>query len=154
MTQEVNDALVIAATSGKGFLQGMVLGSTVNHLLRHTKLPLLVMRYEGDTDIHNKVTPILPCKPSNQSLLFPTDFSEHAQHAFEFLIANAAQHAKHITLLHVQDQLVMKYRTASEIEKFNLIDRDRLEEMKRKVEAISNADVQTHVMTGNPTMII
>lgn len=152
--KEVSDALIISGSSGKGFLKGMVLGSTVNHLVKYAKQPLLVVRCQEVQDDPNTISPALACSTSNQCVLFPTDFSEHAQHAFQFLLENVAPYARTIDLLHVQDEQVMKYRSESDIEKFNETDKARLAEMKQKVMAVSKAEVRTEVVLGNPTKVI
>lgn len=153
-TKEMNDAIIISGSSGKGFLKGMVLGSTVNHLVKYTKQPLLVVRCKEVKDDVNVISPALTCSTSNQCVLFPTDFSLHAQHAFQFLLENVAPFAKTIDLLHIQDEQVMEYRSESEIEKFNETDKAWLEEMKQKVMAVSKANVRTTVILGNPTKVI
>ncbi|MFN3996181.1 universal stress protein [Algoriphagus sp.] len=150
-TKEMDDAIIISGSSGKGFLKGMALGSTVNHLIKYTRQPLLVVRCSEVKGDSNSISPELTCSTSNQCILFPTDFSENSQHAFQFLLENVAPNAKTIDLLHVQDQHVMKYRSESEIGKFNTIDIARLAEMKKKVMAVSKASVRTEVVLGNPT---
>lgn len=146
-----NNAIIISGSSGKGFLKGMVLGSTVNHLIKHTTQPLLVVRCKEVADDHNVISPELTCSTSNQCVLFPTDFSEHAQYAFQFLLENVAPQAKTINLLHVQDEQVMTHRNEAEIEKFNQVDAGRLEELKQKIMAVSKAEVETEVVLGSPT---
>lgn len=153
-TKGMDDAIIIAGSSGKGFLKGMVLGSTVNHLVKHTKQSILVIKCKEVQGDSNNISPELSCLTSNQCVLFPTDFSENAQHAFQFLLENVAPNAKTIDLLHVQDEQVMKYRSESEIKKYNETDEARLAEMKEKVFAISNANVRTEVVSGNPTQEI
>lgn len=149
-TKGMDDAIIIAGSSGKGFLKGMVLGSTVNHLIKHTKKPLLVVKCKEVKGDSKTVLPELSCSTSNQCVLFPTDFSEHAQQAFQLLLENIVPYAKTIDLLHVQDEQVMKHRSHSEIEKFNETDKVRLAEMKEKVLSVSNATVRTEVVLGNP----
>lgn len=150
-TKEMVDAIIISGSSGKGFLKGMALGSTVNHLIKYTRQPLLVVRCSEVKDDSNTISPELTCSISNQCVLFPTDFSENSQHAFQFLLENVAPNAKTIDLLHVQDEQVMKHRSDTEIEKFNTTDSARLVEMKEKVMAVSKAEVRTEVVLGNPT---
>lgn len=153
-TKGMDDAIIISGSSGKGYLKGMVLGSTVNHLVKHTKQPLLIVRCTEVQDDSNAISPAMSCATSNQCVLFPTDFSENAQYAFEFLLKNVAPYAKTVDLLHVQDEQVMKHRSDSEIEKFNETDKARLAEMKEKVMAVSKANVRTEVVLGNPTKVI
>lgn len=148
------DAIIISGSSGKGFLKGMVLGSTVNHLVKHTTQPLLVVRCKEVAGDNNAIDPELTCSVSNQCVLFPTDFSEHAQNAFQFLLENVAPQAKAIHLLHIQDEQVMKHRSETEIEKFNQTDKARLDELKQKIKAVSNAEVKTEVALGSPTTLI
>ena len=153
-TKDMDDAIIIAGSSGKGFLKGIVLGSTVNHLVKHTKQPILVIKCKQVQGDAHHILPELSCSSLNQSVLFPTDFSENAQHAFGFLLENVAPNAKTIDLLHVQDDQIMKYRSESEIKKFNETDEARLAEMKEKIQAVSNANVRTDVVSGNPSQAI
>lgn len=153
-TKEMDDAIIISGSSGKGYLKGMVLGSTVNHLVKNTLQPLLVVRCKEVPNDLNAISPLLSCSSSTQCVLFPTDFSEHSQHAFQLLLENVAPFAKTVDLLHVQDEQVMKHRSDAEIEKFNKTDQARLAEMKQKVIAVSKANVRTEVVLGNPTKVI
>ncbi|MFN6946781.1 MAG: universal stress protein, partial [Cytophagaceae bacterium] len=153
-TKNIDDAIIISGTSGKGFIKGMVLGSTVNHLIKHSKLPILIIRCIPVMEEENGFVPELACSNSNYSVLFPTDFSENSQHAFQLLLENVVSYAQKINLLHVQDKQVMKYRTDSDIEKFNETDKARLEELKQKILATSTLSVYTEVTSGNPTKVI
>lgn len=152
-TKTMKDAIIIAGSSGKGFLKGMVLGSTVNHLIKHTKQPLLVVHCKEAKD-DKRMAPKLTCSTTNNCVLFPTDFSENAQHAFEFLLKNVAPKASTIDLLHVQDEQIMKHRSKTDIEQFNQIDLDRLEAMKAQLASVSKASINNQVVLGNPTKVI
>lgn len=88
--------LIFVGSRGKSPLENRILGSTTRNLARTANVPLLVNRIERGTD-----KPKLTRSHLFQRILYATDFSENAKHAFE-----AFSYLRHVTqkatLVHVQ----------------------------------------------------
>ena len=85
-----------------------------------------------------------------EHVLFPTDFSENADHAFTYVEKLATDGARRITLLHVQDKTSIDPHLAHRLEEFNEIDRERLERMKARLRKCGSADIDIEVCYGSP----
>ncbi|MFW5915552.1 MAG: hypothetical protein ACOCTQ_03655, partial [Planctomycetota bacterium] len=55
-------------------------------------------------------------------VLFPTDFSDNADHAFGWLREVVRNGARHVTLLHVQDETKIGKHLEHRLDEFNEID--------------------------------
>jgi nucleotide-binding universal stress UspA family protein len=80
------------------------------------------------------------CNPLNH-VLFPTDFSDNAEHAFAYVKKIAKCGAKQVTLLHVQDKGKIDRHLKDRLEEFNKIDTERLERLK---------DIRIELPYGSP----
>jgi nucleotide-binding universal stress UspA family protein len=92
----VHADLTVVGSRGQSPLENRVIGSTARNLARTTVAPLLVNRVERGTD-----DPDVLREHLFQRVLFPTDFSENAERAFDAFsyLRHATQEA---TLLHVR----------------------------------------------------
>ncbi len=87
-------------------------------------------------------------------ILFPTDFSKNADLAFTCLTEMAAGGAKKITLMHVQDESRMSPHLENRIEEFNVIDSERLQNMRKILLEKGNAEVKIVLKYGFPSIEI
>ena len=92
----VHADLTVVGSRGQSPLENRVIGSTARNLARTTVAPLLVNRVERGTD-----DPDVLREHLFERVLFPTDFSENAERAFDAFsyLRHATQEA---TLLHVR----------------------------------------------------
>lgn len=82
-------------------------------------------------------------------ILFPTDFSDNAEHAFSTVKGLVANGAKHLTLLHVQDKEKISRHLADRLPEFDGIDRERLERMKNDLPGYTGK-VDCELSYGHP----
>lgn len=88
--------LTIVGSRGESPLANRVIGSTARNLARTTIVPLFINRIERET-----ADPAVIEQHLFQRMLFATDFSEHAAHAFD--IFSSLHHAtEEVLLVHVQ----------------------------------------------------
>ena len=91
---------ILIGSHGKGIVQAATLGSVSAKLLHQTRRPVLIARIavlEGET-CH------LACGKLFRNILFPTDFSETAERALNYLGKIAATTKSPVTLLHVFEE--------------------------------------------------
>ncbi len=84
-------------------------------------------------------------------VLYPTDFSDNAEHAFTYVQAVVKSGARRVTLLHVQDKTRLGKHLEHRLEEFNEIDRGRLERLKDQLEENGATDVRIELPYGAPT---
>ncbi|ELY92407.1 UspA domain-containing protein [Natrialba hulunbeirensis JCM 10989] len=96
IAETIGASLTVVGSRGKSPLENRVIGSTARNLARTTETPLLVNRIEREADDPSVVRQHL-----FQRMLYATDFSENADHAFEAFsyLRHATQEA---TLVHVE----------------------------------------------------
>ena len=122
------------------------LGGVAGEVLHHCRKPLLVLRLSAD-----KACPDACLLTTLDRVLFPTDFSENAEHAFT-VVAKLAEHGlKSVVLLHVQDRTKIDRHLKDRLEEFNTIDRGRLERLKEVLVGKGVGDVQIELPYGLPT---
>lgn len=83
-------------------------------------------------------------------VLFPTDFSENAYHAFTYLEKMVEKGLKKVTLMHVQDIAKISPYLDYRIIEFNQIDRDRLDALRKRLEEKGNVEVDVILEIGRP----
>ncbi|BCG47472.1 UspA domain protein [Citrifermentans bremense] len=131
--------VILAGSHGKGLIRSAALGSVSRELLRTTSHPLLLDRLdlgkEGEAS----------CRRIFSRVLFPTDYSETAEKALDFLGKIALETGCSVTLMHVmesqgEDQENERRR---EEECWYL-----LEAKKRRLERLGAAEVSIDLVHG------
>jgi len=119
--------MIVLGAQGTTLAQELMIGSTAFEIMRRSPVPVLlekaeVVREEG----HNRCR--WACAEMFQRVLHPTDFSESADEAYHMVERLRWAGTREVTLLHVQDERIMKHRTQEQLASFDQEDRCRLEE--------------------------
>lgn len=150
--REEGASAIVVGSHGRSGLMRILLGSVSMALLHHATVPVLLVRVqlcETDQGISCEVQ----CVDPFAHLLFPTDFSAPADEALAWLKGVVAQTGARVTLLHVQDRVVMK-RQMERLEEFNREDTQRLEHIAEELRAAGAGAVATEVRLGTPAQVI
>lgn len=115
-------------------------------VLHHCRKSLLVLRLSTE----KKCSQACPLA-SLDRVLFPTDFSENAEHAFAAVIRLVEDGLKSVVLLHVQDRSKIDRHLKDRLGEFNAIDQGRMGRMKEQLVTKGARDVQTELPYGLPT---
>jgi nucleotide-binding universal stress UspA family protein len=131
----------------------MISGGIASSIIHHQTLPTLLLRLEvvdkaGQTCVSGN-----PCDFTDHAL-FPTDFSENADHAFTCLEELAGQGLRRLTLMHVQDNVRIDPHLSDRLDEFNAIDNERLKELEARLRNKGVPEVETRISYGNPTVEI
>ena len=145
-----NCSLIAIGSRGHNFASELLLGGTASEILHRATRPLLIVRIGCDEKTDQVTCTEPPCDFMRQ-VLFPTDFSDYAEHAFKYLLEIAAKGAQRIMLLHIQDKSRLQNHLAHRLDEFNAIDSQRLEALKARLNAVSNATVSLSLCHGSPT---
>lgn len=141
--------LIVAGSHGASLAREKLLGATASELLHRLELPLLLIRIqmlEEDGGARCRAV----CEGLFRKVLFPTDFSDNAAHAFlslEHIVKEAKSQA---VLFHVQDRTKIEKHLRHRLEEFNQIDEDRLAGMKARLEQCGAAEVSAEIRYGLP----
>lgn len=146
---EENYSLVVVGSRGRSLVGGAFLGGVAYEVINHARKPVLLVRLEAKPEEEPQ------CIQASRydfggHILFPTDFSESADHAFTHVEELVANGARRVTLLHVQDKARIEPHLAHRVEEFNKIDMERLEEMKEILQKKGGADVDIELRYGSP----
>ena len=143
-TAERHDVCAILVGShGKGIIKAATLGSVSGGLLHKTRRPLLLVR----TPLRGEGESGLACRNMFARVLFPTDFSETAELALDYLGKIALETGCPVTLMHVvaakEDDLLTADRREEDA-------RYLLEAKKRRLERLGAAEVSIDLVHGKP----
>jgi len=153
LARQRSASLIVVGSHGASMATGVLLGSTAQAILQNAVLPVLLVRLEITEENGGRRCRVI-CEDMFQHILFPTDFSDNAEHALLYLEHIVRETKSRVTLLHVQDKTRIERHLKHRLEEFNQIDRERLEGMKLRLEQCGAVSVQSEIPYGSPTQII
>jgi nucleotide-binding universal stress UspA family protein len=146
-------SLIVAASHGASMTSDVLLGSTAHAILQEAPLPVLLVRLEITEEDGGKRCRGA-CEDLFRHVLFPTDFSDNAEHARLYLEHIVRRTRGRVTLLHVQEKGRIEKHLRHRLEEFNQIDAERLQAIKLRLEQCGAAAVDFEIPYGFPTKII
>ncbi|MGI5817044.1 MAG: universal stress protein [Armatimonadota bacterium] len=152
LAEEHDASALVVGSHGRSMLQRMLLGSVAMSLLHHATRPVVLVRMELCETEEGISCEVLGDEPLTH-LLFPTDFSEAAGAAFEWLKYLAAESGATVTLLHAQNTRALGHRV-DDVERFNEEDRASLELLAEELRAAGAGEVATVVEDASPAELI
>lgn len=150
LAHEKKYPLVVVGSHGNTLASEILLGGVASAVIHHAVKPTLLIRI----NIDNKKNIHLSKSDFLNHVLFPTDFSKNADHAFEYLQKIVESGAKRITLLHVQNKTRITPHLVHRLAEFNKIDIARLEKMQKKLMSKGKASIDIQVISGYPIVEI
>ena len=134
---------VLIGSHGKGMVQAATLGSVSAKVLHQTRRPLLLARIAMQEEGKAEVV----CRQMFSSVLFPTDFSETAERALDYLGKIALETGCPVTLMHVMGE---KHDDPAQAQ--SLVEEAwyLLEAKKRRLKTLGAADVTIDLVYGTP----
>ncbi len=149
LAEQEECSLIIIGSRGHNFSSELFLGGTAAEILHRVSQPLLIIRIDYNKETGGAICAGEPCD-FMRHILCPTDFSDHSEYAFQYLLEIAAKGAKQITLLHTQDINKLQKHHHHKIHEFDIIDRRRLEVLKARLEKVSEASISLKLSHGAP----
>ena len=146
---EKDCSLIVAGTIGQTMTDEIRLGGVASEVIHHATKPVLLIRLKVSV-VQNKERCDVKCGKMLNHILFPTDFSDNAEHAFSYIRKLVKNGAKQVTLMHVQDKTHIEKHLKGRLEEFNQIDEERLERLKAELKKEGPAKVGTHLVYGSP----
>jgi nucleotide-binding universal stress UspA family protein len=145
---EEDYSLVVVGSQGHSMVGEGLLGGVAYEVIHSARKPVLLVRIKMKQDAGNVCVQATRCDFS-EHVLFPTDFSENADHAFTYVEKLATDGARRVTLLHVQVKELIDPHLTHRLDEFNEIDRGRLEKMKELLQKKGNAVIELELCYGS-----
>lgn len=124
--------LIIMGAQGKTLSKELLLGSVSYEVIRHSTIPVLIQKAEVVRQVGH-VECRAACERMFERILHPTDFSEHADAAFQLVKRLKSAGTQEIIVLHVQDERTLHHRSKEQIAEFEREDTLRLEKLCRSL---------------------
>lgn len=147
--EELDCSLIVVGSHGQKMASEMFLGGVASAVIHSARRPVLLLRTELHDENGKMVCGERACD-ALEHVLFPTDFSDNAEHAFQYVLKIAECGARRITLLHVQDQGTIDRHLKDRLADFNRIDMERLQRLKADIENRGVKDIQIELPYGSP----
>jgi nucleotide-binding universal stress UspA family protein len=144
-----NASLIVVGSHGVTLSREILLGSVATEVLHQSRHPVLVARLKID-DTGGQIRCEQICADFFRHVLFITDFSETAEHAFDYVEKIVQSGGRHVTLLHVQDSTGIEEHLKDRLEEFNRIDRIRLERMELRLHDLGATEIIIKLLYGLP----
>jgi len=146
-------SLIVVGSHGASLIKDTLLGSTACSLVQNAVSPVLLVRVEilEENGGHRCRA---ACEDLFGCILFPTDFSDTAERAFQYLEHIVRESQSAVTLLHIQDKAKIDPHLRDRLEEFNRIDAGRLERMRERLINNGAASVETEILYGSPAALI
>jgi len=142
-------SLIALGSTGTSMSDEIRLGGVANAVLHSATRPVLLVRLHVQGKDVVSTPEAWSCRCLDH-VLFPTDFSDNAERAFEYVRHLARAGAKTITLLHVQDRTKIDPHLKDRLEEFNRVDRERMERLKKELAEDGASQVQIEIVYGLP----
>ncbi|MGQ9476544.1 MAG: universal stress protein [Actinomycetota bacterium] len=140
-------SLIVVGSQSHSLVGGVLLGGVAYGIIHSARRPVLVVPIRKkpgeENECTNECLPVARCDLTKH-VLFPTDFSENADHAFTYVEKMAEDGARRITLFHVMDKAHLEHRLEEELVRM------RLEKMKEILHEKSSAEIDTKIAYGTP----
>ena len=145
---------IVVGSFARSLAGDAIMGGRAYDIIHSASKPVLIIRLEDDPD--EGITCVGATDTSTgcdfgQHVLFPTDFSKNADHAFTYVRKMVKDGIKRVTLLHVQDQYRIDPYLLGKLDEFNQIDAARLNQMKDTLLGLGDVKVDTLLLYGSPS---
>ncbi|MDD4160331.1 MAG: universal stress protein, partial [Synergistaceae bacterium] len=152
--EEEGYSLTVIASRKYSASSEIFFGRIANDLIHSAQFPVLQIRTEDPVGGTEDEDPERNLLDISSHILYPTDFSYNADMAFKYIRDMSSGRAGRITLLHVQDKSRLSPHLESRIDEFNRLDEARLKGMKDMLEKEGDAEIETVVKYGSPSLEI
>jgi nucleotide-binding universal stress UspA family protein len=149
MAAEKNCDLVVVGSRVHSLAGDILLGGVAGDLLHYGREPLLLLRFP-----HEAPEACACPLTALDRVLFATDFSDNAEHAWTHLLGLVEGGVKDVVLLHVQDSRKIPESDAEQLRTYNEIDTQRLERLRDVLVERGAASVAIELPYGHPAKIL
>lgn len=146
---EENLSLIVAGVLGHSMVSELFSGGAAQEVMHQALKPVLLIKTPDNPEAVSGM--VTECDITRH-VLFPTDFSDNAERAFQYIKKMVEGGIRKVTVVHVQDKALVDRYMTNLLEEFSENDWDRLEDMKRELRSIQkDVEVDIQRLYGSPT---
>ncbi len=143
-------SMIIVGSHGRSITGEIILGSVTSELIEQANMPVMVIKMTEYDTTKKARTCVTKLEHLFDHVLFPTDFSEENRACKSFIKENKNL-IKKLTIIYVQEPLLLEQPIEFNIEELDSISLKRLEELKNQI-GISNTEIE--ILHGKPSLEI
>jgi len=140
---------IVLGSQGESVIKNFLLGTVTFDVLQNSSVPVFLFRLKPSENLPETITCCSGTQDLLDCVLFPTDFSENAECAFQIVLELVSKGCRKVVLSHVQEDRRIKPHLEHKLEEFNRIDSERLEEMKKRVQSVAPVIIETRLSQGS-----
>lgn len=148
VAREEEVSLIVAGRERKGFLNEVFVGSITDKIVRYGTVPVYIPKcpksYGGEPGTVEAF-----CRDPFRRVLYPTDWSDCAWAALQYLKGFRDAGVGEIVVAHVMDEKAMKLQPEDKFREFERIDWEKLQQAREELEK-EDFKVRTSLTVGNP----
>jgi len=148
ISEEEKSSLIVVGAQTSSLINESLTGGVAYEITHCCRKPIFIIRLAEIMVLGISNIEPMRCR-YNEHILFPTDFSETADQAFQIVKQLVRAGAQKVTLMHVQEQTRIEPRLLSRLDEFNRTDEDRLASMKEVLQKEAAVEVDMIVRYGN-----
>lgn len=145
---EEDFSMIVVGATKHSMIGDAVLGGMAHEIVQYARKPILIVRVSNEPI--NKTKQADACNILEHTL-FPTDFSENAEKAFEYVKKMVADGVKKVTLAHVIDKAIIEPYLKHRQEEFSESDYKKMEVLKEKLLTLGMVEVDIKLLYGSPS---
>lgn len=148
VAKEEGVSLIVCGRERKGVLDEIFVGSITDRVIRYGAIPVYIPKcpdiYGADMQTAGAY-----CRDPFRRILYPTDWSDCAKDALEYLKGMKGAGIEEVVVAHVMDEKAMKLQPEDKFREFERIDQEKLDGVKGELER-EGFKVKTLLQVGNP----
>ncbi len=145
IAQDGDYAVIVVGAEKHSMVGALFLGGVAYDIIYGSTKPILLVK-----DNHQDQT-VRNSNDQIDHILFPTDFSENADIAFEYVKEIVKQGVNKVTIFHIQDESKINPYLLHRLVEFNEIDNSRLQKLKDELQLLNTVEVEIKIRYGAPT---
>jgi nucleotide-binding universal stress UspA family protein len=140
--------VIVAGVAEHSMITEAFSGGVAQEVIHYAGKPVLLIKTSDNPDLVQGGTGEYDL---TRHILFPTDFSDNADSAFDYVKEMVEKGAKKVTIMHVQDQTLIGQYLSHRLPEFKETDLKSLQEIKNELENKGDAEVDIRLVYGSPT---
>lgn len=145
IAQDGDYAVIVVGAEKHSMVGALFLGGVAYDIIYGSTKPILLVK-----DNHQDQT-VRNSNDQIDHILFPTDFSENADIAFEYVKEMVKQGVNKVTIFHIQDESKINPYLLHRLVEFNEVDNGRLQKLKNQLISLNEVEVEIQIRYGAPT---
>jgi len=154
--------LIIVGSHGKSITKEVILGSVTSELIEQATLPILILKMSDFDTVKKARYSAVKISHLFDKILYATDFSPESEGAKLFIKQNN-DHIKKLTLLHVQEPIILEQPIEFDQSELDAIDLKRLEGIEKELgipaqkeilHGVPSIEIESFINTDNFTLIL